>query len=185
MFLTLLLPWLLLAVPSPDCSRTHDPTGQLLCADPALRAQLSKEQELYAAALDQLPPAQRSSQQEREVAWQHEQDACVSAPDPPRCLADQLSRRLVELQIALKRVPVFAAASYRCDAPGAAPLFASYYRTEPPAVRLKYQDQQMIAFIAPAASGARYLGDGVEFWEHQGIARFTWHARQMSCPKQR
>jgi uncharacterized protein len=184
MLLGLLLPWLVLAAPLPDCGSTHDATERLICADPALGAQQSKEQELYAVALEELPAAERSVQQDREAAWRHERANCASAQEPHRCLSDQLGRRLVELQITLKQVPVFAAVTYRCEGPKVTRLFASYYRTEPAAVRLRYQDQEVFAFVAAAASGARYLGENVEIWEHQGVARFSWHGRQMSCPKQ-
>jgi uncharacterized protein len=184
MLLGLLLPWLVLAAPLPDCGSTHDATVRLICADPALGAQQSKEQELYAVALEELPAAERSVQQDREAAWRHERANCASAQEPHRCLSDQLGRRLVELQITLKQVPVFAAVTYRCEGPKVTRLFASYYRTEPAAVRLRYQDQEVFAFVAAAASGARYRGKDVEIWEHQGVARFTWHGRQLSCPKQ-
>ncbi len=184
MLLALLVPLLVLASPPLDCDSTPDASERLICADPLLRAQQSMEQALYAAARNELPTAQRAAQQEREALWRHERAACARAENPRRCLTDQLSRRLVELQITLKRVPVLAAVIYRCEGAEGAQLLASYYRTEPAAVHLQYLDQEVLAFIAAAASGARYLGDDVEFWEHQGVARLTWHGRQMSCPKQ-
>jgi uncharacterized protein len=182
MLWALLLPWLVLAAPPLDCG--NDAIEQVICADPALRAQQSQVRELYGAAVGGLAAAERSAQQQREARWQHERAACAGAQDPHGCLVDQLSHRLVELKIALKEVAVFAAVTYRCDGPDAVPLLATYYRSEPAAVRLKYRDQDALAFIAPSASGARYLGDDVEIWEHQGVARFTWHGQQMSCPKQ-
>jgi uncharacterized protein len=184
MHFALLLPWLLLAAAPPDCGSTHDVAERLICADPALGAQQSKQQELYAKALDVLPAAERSVQQDREAAWRHERTGCASAQDPHRCLSEQLGRRCAELQITLKQVPVFAAVTYRCGGPRVTRLFASYYRTEPAAVRLRYHDQEAFAFVAAAASGGRYRGEDVQIWEHQGVARFTWHGRQMSCPKQ-
>jgi hypothetical protein len=51
-------------------------------------------------------------------------------------------------------------------------------------VRLNYQARELVAFVAPSESGARYSAAGVELWEHQGIARFTWQGRQLSCPKE-
>jgi uncharacterized protein len=184
MLSALLLPWLVLAAPLPECGSTRDAIERLICADPDLRARQSQVQELYGAALGELSPAQGALQQDREARWEHERAACAAAQDPHACLADQLRHRLVELKIALKQLPVLAAVTYRCHGPDAAPLFAAYYRSEPAAVRLTYRDQEVLAFVAPSASGARYLGDGVEIWEHQGVARFTWHGRQMNCPKQ-
>lgn len=125
--------------------------------------------------------AQRTQQAQQQEQWQQARAACLNAPDPHGCLADQVARRLVELQISLQRAPVFAAVTYRCPQ---APLHAAYYRTAPPAVRLNYQEHEVVAFAAPSASGARYRAPGVEIWEHQGVARFAWHGVPLNCPRE-
>jgi len=40
---------------------------------------------------------------------------------------------------------------------------------------------QVLAYHSPSASGARYEGRNVSFWEHHGEARLTWYDREMSC----
>ena len=140
-----------MAATASDCADLQDPGERLACADPAL--------------------AQR----------QQSRAACLYDPEPHGCLAEQLARRIVQLQISLQRVPVFAAVTYRCPQ---APLHAAYYRSEPAAVRLSYQAYAVVAFTAPAGSGARFSAPGVEIWEHQGVARFTWHDVPLSCPRE-
>lgn len=177
----LLLSWLSVAAAAPDCAAIQDPGDRLACADPALAQQQTELRALYGAALQTLPAPQRTQQAQQQERWQQRRAACLDDPDPHGCLAGQLARRIVELQISLQRVPVFAAVTYLCPQ---APLHAAYYRSEPAAVRLNYQTHEVIAFTAPAGSGARYLADGVEIWEHQGVARFTWQGVAQNCPKQ-
>jgi uncharacterized protein len=83
----------------------------------------------------------------------------------------------------LGELPVFASATYLCKGHEATPLTAAYFHSDPPAVLLRFQNQQAIAFAAPSGSGARYSAEGVEIWEHQGVARFTWQGEEMECPK--
>jgi len=177
----LLIPWLSLAAVSQDCTALQDPSDRLVCADAMLAQQEATLRRLYGEALQTLPAAQRRQQAQQQAQWQHGRGACLEDPDPHGCLARQTARRIVALQIALQRVPVFAAVTYRCPQ---APLLAAYYRTEPPAVRLNYQTHEVVAFIAPSGSGARYRAPGIELWEHQGVARFSWQGASLSCPRE-
>jgi uncharacterized protein len=172
---------LLLAATAPACG-----TGaveRLICADPALAGRETVMQQLYAAALGSLAEPQRAAQQARQTQWLHERAGCVAQADPGGCLGAQLDRRSVELRIALGKIPLYAAASYQC--PGAQPhtLLAIFYHSDPAAVRLSYQGHEMVAFAAPAASGARYTAGNLQFWEHQGIARLSWAGTVQECPK--
>jgi uncharacterized protein len=177
----LLIPWLSVAAAAPDCAPVQDPLDRLACADPALAQQQSELRQLYGEALQTLPAPQRPQQAQQQERWQQSRAACTNDPDPHGCLAGQLARRIVELQITLQRVAVFATVTYHCPQ---APLQAAYYHSEPAAVRLNYQTHEVIAFTAPAGSGARYQAPDVEIWEHQGVARFTWHGVVQNCPKQ-
>jgi uncharacterized protein len=62
------------------------------------------------------------------------------------------------------------------------PVTASFYKdTDPQSAVLTVGDDQVIAFVAPAASGARYTAQGVEFWEHQGTASINWFDTKLTC----
>jgi uncharacterized protein len=179
-----LLPLLAAAEPAPPaCVGQTDVVSRVICADVTLVAEDARVQELYQSALE-LPGAQRAAQQGRQGAWLRARAACAAVQDVRACVADQLGRRGVELKIVLERLPVFAAATYVC--PGAPPLrvHAAYYRSTPAAVRLTFAGQDLIAFAAPSGSGARYTGEGVEIWEHQGVARLTSSGVRQECPRQ-
>jgi heat shock protein HslJ/membrane-bound inhibitor of C-type lysozyme len=78
-----------------------------------------------------------------------------------------------------------APVEFACDE-AAQPLFATFYnQAKPAAVALTYGNEQVIAFSAPAASGARYAATGVEFWEHQGVANVTWSGKKLTCRPRR
>jgi len=66
------------------------------------------------------------------------------------------------------------------------PVTASFYKdTDPQSAVLTVGNDQVIAFIAPAASGARYTAQGVEFWEHQGTASINWFDTKLTCTPRR
>jgi uncharacterized protein len=181
----LLLPVLAAAASSApaDCVGKTDAVARAICADVTLRDQDAQMQRLYTSAL-QLPAPHRAAQEARQGAWLRTRAACTAVQDVHGCIAEQLGRRIVELKVVLGRMPVFAAVTYVCQGKTPMPVHAAYYRSEPPAVRLSFSGHDLIAFAAPSGSGTRYAGDGVEIWEHQGVARFTWNGVPMECPKQ-
>ena len=180
----LLLP--LLAATSaaaPECSSVADPIQGIVCRDATLRAREGQLQSLYKTALHALPPPQRAAQRTRQNAWLGERAACAPDPDAHNCIADSQGRRIVELKLALGELPVFASATYVCKGHESTPLTAAYFHSDPPAVRLRFENRQVVAFATPAGSGARYSAEGAEIWEHQGVARVTWQGEEMECPK--
>ena len=166
-----------------DCSALSDPAQAVVCRDPALRARETEVLQLYRRAMKVLPPAQRNAQRARQGAWAAERAGCAADPDARACIADRQGRRIVELRLALGTLPVTATATYLCKGHESTPLTASYLRSDPAAVRIRFGEQHALAFAAPSGSGARYSADGVELWEHQGVARFTWQGEEMECPK--
>lgn len=182
--IALLLPLFATAtVAGPECASGGDPIQSLICRDTTLRTREAEVQRLYRLAGHTLPPPQRAAQRARQSAWLAERAACAPDPDARNCVADAQGRRIVELRLALGELPVSASATYLCKGHESTPLTASYFHSDPPAVRVRFQNQQAVAFAAPSGSGARYSAEGVEIWEHQGVARFTWQGEEMECPK--
>jgi uncharacterized protein len=71
---------------------------------------------------------------------------------------------------------------YLCTGFEGQPLTATFYNeTEPKSVVITYGNDQVIAFAARAASGARYTATDVDFWEHQGEVTLTWSGTRMVC----
>ncbi len=179
--LMLLLP--LLASAAGDCALQADPYTRLVCADPRLAATEKEVAHLYRSALTQLPSGARAAEQHRQQEWLAARAGCLQDPQAHDCVAELLGERRTELRIRLGQQPVFASVSYLCPGEPPTTLQASYYRSDPAAVRLRYAGGEVLAFQAPSGSGARYTAQGVELWEHQGVARFTWHGSELSCPK--
>lgn len=73
-------------------------------------------------------------------------------------------------------------ASFQC-ANGPA-INATFYKTEPGLVVLVRGTETRVAFAVPAASGARYVGDGVGFWEARGEATVNWSGTEQRCQRQ-
>ena len=64
---------------------------------------------------------------------------------------------------------------------GGAPLRATFYQTQPALVLLERGGMVRLAFQTKAASGARYEGDGVLFWEARGEATLNWMGVESIC----
>ena len=64
---------------------------------------------------------------------------------------------------------------------GAEDIRATFYKTEPAMVLLERAGITRPAFQVRAASGARYEGDGVLFWEARGEASLSWMGAESTC----
>jgi heat shock protein HslJ len=60
-------------------------------------------------------------------------------------------------------------------------LRATFYPTQPAMVLLERAGVTRPAFQVKAASGSRYEGDGVLFWEARGEATLNWMGVQSTC----
>ena len=73
--------------------------------------------------------------------------------------------------------------TFTCTKAGAAAgsLRVTYYETQPALALIARVGAVRPAFQVQAASGTRYEGDGVLFWEAHGEAMVTWMGRQLTC----
>lgn len=67
---------------------------------------------------------------------------------------------------------------------GGETLRVTLYRTRPAMVLLERGGEARPAFQIRSASGARYQGDGVSFWEVRGEATLTWMGDKATCKPQ-
>ncbi|WP_282298661.1 MliC family protein [Stenotrophomonas sp. PS02289] len=166
--------------PSFDCNQASSDAETQVCNDAELSALDRRLAELYKAA--------QTSPDELDIAaeqrgWIKGRDACWQAVDARRCLVESYQTRIVELQIATTPGPGPAPVNFVCEGSDK-PLAVTYYNEiEPNAALIRLGQDQAIAFLAPAASGARYTREGVEFWEHQGEATLAFYGTRLSCRK--
>jgi uncharacterized protein len=177
------------AGPSFDCAKADKPIEKLVCGDAALAA---LDRVLAAAYAKGLSPSSEWTERDRNASraaqreWLAERDACAKAADPKGCTTSAYQRRIAVLKIQNADAgPVPSAVSYRCAGLESQPVTAVYYNgTEPKSAVVTVGDRQVVAFIAPAASGARYTAKDVELWEHQGEATLRWNEKGYRCKVQ-
>jgi uncharacterized protein len=177
------------AGPSFDCAKAAKPVEKLVCGDAVLSA---LDRTLAAAYAKGLSPSSEWTERDRNASraaqreWLAERDACAKAADPKGCTSSAYQRRIAVLKIRNADAgTVPAAVGYRCAGLESQPVTAVYYNsTEPQSAVVTVGDRQVVAFIAPAASGARYTAKDVELWEHQGEARLRWSGKDYKCKVQ-
>ena len=60
-------------------------------------------------------------------------------------------------------------------------IHATYVNTPPASVLLARGDQQVVVPQARSASGARYVGDGIVFWNKGRDAMVEWQSEKLQC----
>jgi uncharacterized protein len=137
---------------------------------------------VYSAALKKVPQAEQANLKAEQRGWIKGRNDCWKDGDLRSCVEEQYRTRIVELQIMSGQLVAPEPVGYACGGSTAKPFFAAFYGdTEPKSVVLTYEDDQVIAFIAPSGSGAKYVASGVEFWEHHGEASVDWFGTQLKC----
>lgn len=73
--------------------------------------------------------------------------------------------------------------SFACTQDGKAggTIQATFYETSPAMVLVTRSGQSRPAFAVPAASGARYEGDGIRYWEARGEVSLWWSGAALVC----
>jgi heat shock protein HslJ/membrane-bound inhibitor of C-type lysozyme len=66
---------------------------------------------------------------------------------------------------------------------GTEAISATFYGTESGTLLIERAGSARVAFSTPSASGARYEGAGVVFWEARGEATLTWAGVELRCKR--
>ena len=166
------------ATPSFDCTQAQGEIEKLVCSDPKL-ARLDRQLAERFAQVKDKPEARSVVAEQR--GWIEGRDSCWKADDKTACVRDSYRTRLVELAINSGGVVVPATVEYRCD-DNSKPLTAVFYNDiDPQAAVITWGNDQAIAFPAPAASGARYRRERLDFWEHQGEVKLDFYGNKLTC----
>ena len=71
---------------------------------------------------------------------------------------------------------------HRCEGAEEKPLLITFFsQTDPRSAMMTFGNLQAILFSEVSASGARYTGPDVEFWEHQGEATVDFYGEKLRC----
>jgi uncharacterized protein len=175
----------LAAAPGVDCARAVGAVEKLVCNDDGLATLDRALAEVYGRAERSLPAKDVALQREAQREWIKKRDAYAKTADVRACVERAFRTRTIELQIVSGQLTAPAAVPFACQGHESTPFSTAYYQTDPPSAVFTFGDQQVVAFVALTGSGARYLGPGVDFWEHQGEAAVTWYGTKMTCKPQK
>jgi uncharacterized protein len=175
--------------PAFDCTKAQGQVEQLVCTDAALAALDRQLDETYKAAVakarDNVPAALRAEQR----GWISGRNECWKAqgPDTPvflteswratsvrECVEAQYRMRTAELQAKLRLVTPKPPVSFACQNNPANEIVATFFDTDPPTARLERGDRTVLAYLVRTASGAKYEGQNVSFWNKGSEAMVTW-----------
>jgi uncharacterized protein len=174
----------LAATPSFDCTRKVNAAQKLVCDDDTLAGLDRKLGEVFARAAGSLPNdktiAYLVGEQQQ---WTQSRDGCPATPNPKACLSSVYRTRIAELQGRYRMVPTRGPFRFTCDSTPPQDIVVTWYETDPPSGLLEMRTGTTPLFQTSSASGARYVGDDVQFWEYQGAATLTFGTRatELNC----
>ena len=155
---------------------------KLICQDAGLAALDRRMADVFAAAIQAWPADVAAEQRAYQRGWIAGRNECWKDPDPRACTEQSYRTRIVELQIKSGQLVAPKAVGFACTGGKDEPFLATFYNeTDPPSAVFTYGDDQVVAFVAPSGSGARYTAANVEYWEHQGEATVQWFGTELKC----
>lgn len=142
-------------------------------ASPGQAAELA---EAFTQALDGGDDAPALQQAQRR--WAARKLACRAATNPAECVAQADRTRIAELREISANAPRLV--DYACEG-SELPFTARFRDGDPPTAVFMLGGDRVEIPAAVSGSGARYAGDGVEYWEHHGEAMVDFQGTKLSC----
>lgn len=173
--------------PTFDCAKAQGQVEKLICADADLAARDRKLDEVYKAAvakardglLNDLRAEQRGWVKGRNECWKASGDAPAfltaswQATTVRACVEGQYRLRTSELQAVWQILPP-QTVTFACQDNPANAIVASFFDADPPSARLERGDTTVTVWRVESASGAKYEGQNVTFWNQGAEAMVTW-----------
>jgi len=167
--------------PSFDCAKAESGAEKLVCSDDALAEIDLRLAETFKAAVAVLEgvdaggDAALAELRATQRGWIKGRDECWKAADERACVEDAYLGREGELvALYMLREPT-AIVRFECAGNPANEVYASFFDTERPSVRLERGDSVEGAVLMPAASGAKYEASfGKSLWVKGDAATLVW-----------
>lgn len=174
--------------PTFNCAKADGTVEELICKDPALAALDRKLDEVYKAATAKAKGPMLATLRAEQRGWVSGRNECWKArnADNPfyltaswtassvrECVEAQYRIRTAELQ-ALYQLVTPKTVSFFCQNNPANEVVATFFETDPATARLERGDRTVTAYLVPAASGAKYEGQNVTFWNKGNDASVSW-----------
>ncbi|MEV3830462.1 MliC family protein [Aeromonas allosaccharophila] len=155
------------ATPSFDCAKASGSVETLICKDAGLAALDNELAALYPKAIAALSPEQLKTERAMQRGWIKGRNDCWKGQDLRQCVEDNYLLRITELQISGGQLMVPTPVNYQC---GKSVTLSTYFYNDAklPAAVINMSEgdtqQQVLAYEAPSASGARYEGQNLTFF---------------------
>lgn len=155
------------ATPSFDCAKAKGATETLICKDAGLAALDNELAALYPKALADLSQEQLKTEKAMQRGWIKGRNDCWKAKDLRQCVEESYQLRITELQIKGGQLMVPTPVDYQC---GKDVSLSTYFYNDAklPAAMINLNEgnnqQQVLAYETPSASGARYEGQNLTLW---------------------
>lgn len=169
--------------PTFSCNEAEGTVETLICQDPELiRLDLYLD-ELFQAGLTNFPEQDIPTYRAMQRGWISGRNDCWKEQAIRQCVIDSYSQRISELEVRTGYLLVPEATPYQCE--DSVRVDAYFYSggIQPIAV-LNLDDQQVFAWLSPAASGSRYTGRNIEFWIRGEEAMLTTLGATLNCSQQ-
>ena len=164
------------------CAKPGGDIEKLICGDARLIALDRKIAKVYSLAMKNWPADVAAKERVEQRGWIKGRNDCWKADDKRACVEESYRTRIVELQIRSGQLMAPKAVGYQCSPGENKPFSATFYQqTDPPSAVLTFGNDQVIAFLTRTASGAKYVAQNMEFWEHHGEAAVNWYGANMTC----
>jgi uncharacterized protein len=167
------------AQPSFDCSKASGGIEELICQNDEFAALDRKLSKYFKKATESYPSDQLKDLKAEQRGWIKGRNDCWKSDDKPACVRSHYQQRISDLQITSGSTEISQSGVYSCNPDKHDYITAVFYNdTELPSVVLTRRsddvDEQKLLFLARSGSGARYLGQNVEFWSKGSESIVTW-----------
>lgn len=178
-----------------DCAKAQGEVQQLVCKDQGLAALDRKLDGVYKAALAKARDGMAATLRAEQRGWVKGRDECWKCRngDPTwitaswtvssvrDCTEASYRVRISELQATWGLVAAAGPTAFACQHNPANEVVATFFETDPKTVRLERGDRSVVAWLVPAAGGAKYEGQNVTFATKGKEASVTWLDETLAC----
>lgn len=173
------------ATPSFDCAKAKGAAETLICQDAGLAALDNELAALYPKAIAEFSPEQQKSERAMQRGWLKGRNDCWKAKDLRQCVEESYQLRITELQIKGGQLRVPSPVDYQC-ANNVTLSTYFYNEAKRPAAMINLSEgnnqQQVLAYQIPSASGTRYEGQNLTLFTKGSDARLERYGEPtLSC----
>ena len=130
----------------------------MVCADAELSALDRKLAEVFAAAsqkaTNEHPPVLKAEQR----GWIKGRNDCWKNENQRRCVQEEYTRRIAELQARYRLVPLNGPIRFVCDGNPANEVITTFFQTEPPTLIAERGDETSFMILQPSGERNRVPG---------------------------